>query len=123
MSVSCPDCGSTARLVGGDVIYPHRPDLYDKRFWQCPQCPGTYVGCHPGTDRPLGHLASAELRAARKHAHAAFDPLWKSGRMTRVEAYGWLADALKLSRLECHIGMFSVSQCEAAIAAVEARKP
>jgi hypothetical protein len=30
------------------------------------------VGCHPGTT-PLGNLANAKLRIARKDAHASFE--------------------------------------------------
>src|SRR5436309_3529676 len=35
---ACPYCGHFARLVGGDVIYPHRPDLSELWFWQCAPC-------------------------------------------------------------------------------------
>jgi hypothetical protein len=120
MKISCPYCGALAILVGGDVIYPHRPDLASKKFWQCAPC-GAYVGCHEaghgqgdGTT-PLGRLANAELRKAKSAAHAAFDPLWKSRRMTRKEAYAWLASALKIDPDDAHIGMFDVGQCRAVV--------
>jgi len=44
-------------------------------------------------------------------AHAAFDPLWKSGRMSRNEAYRRLAIAMGLHQDKCHIGMFDEQQC------------
>lgn len=48
-------------------------------------------------------------------AHDAFDPLWKSGRMKRGQAYAWMCKALGISRDEAHIGMFSVDQCKTLI--------
>lgn len=115
---TCPYCNDAAQLVSGNAIYPHRPDLYHLRFWQCASCEA-YVGCHRGTERPLGRLANAELRLAKQQAHAAFDPLWKFHTwgdgyqtMTRNAAYGWLADQLGIARAGCHIGMFDVEQCQ-----------
>jgi len=70
---------------------------------------------------PLGRLANAELRAAKRAAHAAFDPIWKGGDMSRHAAYGWLAKQLGISRANCHIGMFDVDGCEAVVTAAAAR--
>lgn len=118
----CVYCDNEAQLVGGDMVYPHRPDLAHLRFWQCVPC-GAYVGCHKGTAKPLGRLANAELREAKVAAHAAFDPLWKfttfkDGHqvMTRNAAYEWLADQLGIPRADCHIGMFDVERCRLVVA-------
>jgi len=120
----CPYCLQAAKLVGGEAIYPNRPDLFDLKFWQCAPCEA-YVGCHKkgaliashpkkkfsnGTV-PLGRLANAELRASKSRAHWAFDPLWKGGPMTRTAAYRWLADELGIPLERCHIGEFDVNQC------------
>lgn len=115
-TVKCPYCGDSAKMVGGDVIYPHRRDLYEKKFYQCAPC-DAYVGCHPGTTNALGRLANAELRAAKMEAHAAFDPMWKSGAKKRGGAYAWLADALEMDKKQCHIGMFDVADCRRVVAA------
>lgn len=115
MTPDCPYCGEASKLVGGDVIYPHRPDLYDKKFYQCSPC-GAYVGCHKGTEKPLGRLANAELRRAKMAAHGAFDPIWRNGGMKRSNAYAWLAQQLGLSEEECHIGMFDVDRCKQVVA-------
>lgn len=125
MAITCPYCQQPAIQVGGAAIYPHRPDLAAKQFWQCAPC-GAYVGCHPaGPGRPgnvpMGRLANAELRRAKSAAHAAFDPLWRQGGMPRRDAYKWLAQALRMRRQDCHIGMFDVAHCAAVIAAVQAR--
>ena len=106
----CPYCGEHAQLVGGLAIYPHRPDLRDKRFYLCAPC-DAYVGCHPGTTNALGRLANAELRKAKMAAHSAFDPIWKSGQKKRSSAYAWLADALQMPKKDCHIGMMDVADC------------
>ena len=111
----CPYCNAPAVLVTGREIYPHRPDLYAKHFYRCAPCDAV-VGCHPGTKHPLGRLANAELRQAKMAAHAAFDPLWKQGRMTRRQAYAWLAERLALPDRECHIGWFDPARCARVVA-------
>lgn len=47
--------------------------------------------------------------------HALFDPVWKSGKMTRTEAYTRLAKKLELPKGKCHIGMFDVEDCKRVI--------
>lgn len=114
----CPYCDAKVQLVGGLAIYPHRPDLAHKLFYRCWPC-DAHVGCHPDTTKPLGRLANAELREAKKAAHAAFDPLWTAGakKGKRSAAYAWLADALGIDGKECHIGMFDVADCRRVVAA------
>jgi hypothetical protein len=48
-------------------------------------------------------LAAPQTHAARSAAHAAFDPIWKSGRIKRGAAYQILAEELGLSRADCHM--------------------
>jgi len=118
----CDYCRRDAELVAGAVMYPARPDLARLFFWRCEPC-GAHVGCHQagkgygdGTV-PLGRLANAELRAAKSAAHAAFDPLWRSGNRTRHQAYAWLAEELGIKTHNCHIGMFDVDLCRATVRA------
>jgi hypothetical protein len=106
----CPYCKVAARLVDGTVIYPSRPDLAHLSFYLCGDC-DAYVGCHKGTTRPMGRLADKALRWAKQKAHADFDPLWKSGPMSRQQAYAWLASKMGMTARECHIGEFDVNQC------------
>jgi hypothetical protein len=108
--MKCPYCGLEVQLVDGRRIYPHRPDLYQKKFYLCAPC-DAYVGCHAGTTNPLGRLADSKLRRAKLAAHAAFDPLWKNRTMTRGQAYAWLATQLRIPQDLCHIGMMDVDQC------------
>lgn len=133
MCVTCQYCnGRAAVLVGGDRIYPHRPDLYEKKFWYCEEC-GSYVGCHPAAQPgksggqgdgtvPLGELANAATRRARNLAHAAFDPFWKGIPGGRTKAYRWLAATLNIDKSRCHIGCMTVEQCAAVVRACMERR-
>lgn len=116
----CAYCSKPTELVGGDVIYPHRPDLAEKKFYRCVPCEA-YVGCHPGTETPLGRVANVVLRTLKMRAHEAFDPLWRGGAMKRKEAYAWLREAMGLKESECHIGMFNEAQCQEVVRLCQAK--
>lgn len=110
--VHCDYCGRQAEYVDSKIIYGKSYGM----VYLCRNCMA-YVGVHKGTDKPLGRLANAQLRYWKKQAHAAFDPLWKSGRFRgyRNAAYAWLADKMELPVEETHIGMFDVDQCKRAV--------
>lgn len=106
MKLWCCGCNdyTQAELVGGEKIYPHRPDLYGLKFYQCPRCKN-YVGTHKqwgkGTDgrqyniRALGCIPTPELKNARHKIHEILDPLWKGKRSgTRKRLYKTLSDEL-----------------------------
>lgn len=122
MPVICDYCRQPAELVSGAVIHPKHPHLRSQWFWRCAPC-AAWVGCHANTKdhQPLGRLANAELRQARQGAHAIFDSLWRSGEMTRPEAYVWLANALHIQVGRCHIGWMDVDNCNRVMDAVLAR--
>lgn len=111
MNPICPYCGRPSEKVTGKNIYSHRTDLDNKTFYRCKPC-DAYVGCHPGTDEPLGRLANSELRLAKRRTHLWFDSIWKSGAMSRTQAYEWLAGQMGIKVEDCHIGMFDKEQCE-----------
>lgn len=133
--VTCQYCGEEAQLVGGDKIYPHRPDLASLKFWECEPCEA-FVGTHkPGSWRyvkgrkimhegtePLGRLAKADLRMAKRTAHLVFDPLWQSGLMTRVQAYAWLAARMGMPIDDMHIGNLDVHQCHQVVSLCKEQK-
>lgn len=114
MTVICLYCNKEAALVGGDVIYKHRPDLASKKFYFCAPC-DAFVGTHRATGVPLGSLAKPELRKLRGKCHALFDPIWKNKHMKRTSAYKWLAESLEIPAEKCHIGMFNQVMCKKAI--------
>lgn len=109
----CPYCAATANLVGGDEIYPDRTDLHNKMFWLCVPCKA-YVGVKSDSSScdPLGTLADAATRAARLAAHNVFDPIWRTGEMTRGMAYTWLADELGYNRGECHMSWMQADEAQ-----------
>ena len=114
--VTCPYCGRLAELVRGDELFCQRR-LHRKDYWRCAPC-GAHVGCHKGTTMPFGSLADVALRRLRQKAHITFDRLWKTGLMSRVEAYRWMKDSLPIQKCDAHIGMFKAEQCRQLIEAV-----
>jgi hypothetical protein len=101
-TIWCCACDADIEAIHrtGAEIYPRRPDLAHKRFWQCVAC-ANYVGCHGGGYKPLGNIPTPALRQARGHIHALLDPIWKSGRMARSEIYRRISE--KIGR-EYHTG-------------------
>lgn len=100
-------------LVNGDRVYPHRRDLYSKRFWICPveNCDAR-CGEHAANG---GYMAARETREARMNAHAIFDRLWKDGPDKRFRsrggAYEWLSKAMGMKQKDCHIGFMNAEKC------------
>lgn len=113
--MKCQYCENDAELVTGEEVYPHLPHLHANKIWRCVPCKA-WVGCHKGTDKPMGRLANAELRKAKMEAHAIFDPIWREGKRTRKEAYQWLAEKLNMPFKKCHIGYFDVDKCNQVVA-------
>lgn len=109
----CEYCGNEADLVTGKDIYPQYPGLWNLWLWQCKPCKA-HVGTHTNSKdhAALGRLANAELRKAKREAHAAFDPLWKNGQRSRKTAYKWLARKMGIDVNRCHIGWFDLDQCK-----------
>lgn len=118
--VKCPYCDSEANLVDSKVIYGRSYGM----VYLCSQYPlcDAYVGVHRGTDRPLGRMANAELREWKKKAHALFDPLWKSKRLSRGKCYLFLQDMMELTGDEAHIGMFDIDKCKKLVGIMEKRE-
>lgn len=114
---SCIHCGQDA------VLHLTSDAFYQKDYgpvWVCADC-DALVGCHPGTQRPMGTPANAEVRRLRSIVHKLFDVLWKvkrkrtGDRGSRGKAYAWFAAELGLAKEWCHISMFDAEICERAI--------
>ena len=117
-NIFCVKCNKDveANLVTGKVIYSHRPDLYNLKFYQCPICKN-YVGTHKGTIRPLGYIPTPELKQARIKVHNKLDCLWKSNKYKRHEIYKALS---KYFGYEYHNGTTkSIEECNKAIEFLE----
>ena len=118
----CPKCGKFAKLIPRVELGKHFSEGMVYACSNYPDC-DTYVGCHPGTDRPLGTMAGQSLRSVRVKAHRAFDWAWKSKRLSRTEAYGLMADILELPDRLSHIAMLDKDQCRKVIDAFNSFRP
>lgn len=107
MKIICPKCNKEAPWVENKEKYGRN---YGRSYmcYYCKPC-GTYVGCHNNTRKPLGTMADAELMGWRMKAHAAIDPLWKNGKMTRKKVYRMLKE--KLGK-EIHVGESDIETCK-----------
>jgi hypothetical protein len=129
----CPNCQRAARLTTGAEIYSNRFDLYEKFIWKCDGCEA-YVGCHGDTKKPLGFPANKSLRDKRMKVHSVIDPIWQRAsetscygpkdtdakeiimRAAHHRVYGYLAEKMGIERKQCHTAMFTMEQCDRAIA-------
>ena len=112
----CPDCGGKAELKDSAIIYGKSYGL----AYVCenyPKC-DNFVGCHKGTNKPLGTLANAKLRSKRKETHSLFDQLWKGENRERGQAYKFMAEVLDIDQEQAHIALLTFAQCDKLIKAI-----
>jgi hypothetical protein len=104
--VTCPICKKLAPWVENKAKYGRN---YGKSYmcYYCKDC-DTYVGCHNNTRRPLGTMATQELRELRMQVHKKIDPLWRNGEYSRKEVYNWLSKRLGYAY---HTGQADESTC------------
>jgi hypothetical protein len=106
-NMKCTSCG-------GKAIWVENQNIYGRNFgrsymiWLCTICKA-YVGCHNNTKVPKGTFADKETRQWRMRAHAALDPLWKSGEHSRADLYRALSDAFGM---KIHIGSSDIERCK-----------
>ena len=113
----CRYCGGVIRLVPAETVYgssANRLGMRNEKIYQCQNC-NARVGCHKGTNRPLGNVANEVLRLKRIETHQAFDSYWKRRHMSRTAAYKWLARKMDLPAETAHIGGFEMDQCQKVI--------
>lgn len=127
--IKCCACGEVGgkKMVYGIDINPHwagKP--YESfPFFLC-NC-GAYVGCHRGTEIPMGYCADAELRKLRNACHKIFDEMWrdvprKPGKKrifeSRTAAYKWLTAEMGMDKT-VHIAHLDKEEARRAIAICE----
>jgi hypothetical protein len=112
----CPYCDEPSVYVHSAEVY-YGSDRYGM-IYLCRPCQA-WVGVHKGTDRALGRLANAELRAAKHKVHELMNELHYHTNWLRhkfnSKIYPYLSRSLNLPIEETHIGMFNVEQCKQAI--------
>ena len=113
----CNFCGRMS------VVIKNNAYIYGRSYGDWPwvyicagesECCGAYVGMHPFTNIPLGTLADAKTRTARKKCKAPFEALHQTGKISRGEAYEKLAEKLGIKKEQCHFGWFDADMCEKA---------
>lgn len=109
----CNCCGREA------VEIKNNAEVYGRSYgdWPwifvCVSC-GAYVSMHPFTNIPLGTLADAKTREARKECKRPFMQIYEKGLMDRSAAYSALAKKLDIPVGECHFGWFNADMCKRA---------
>lgn len=117
-TIYCPYCGAKATLHPASYVYGEAAKT-ENMLYVCdryPKC-DSYVTAHQKTKKPMGTLANGDLRNKRIQAHKAFDWMWKSGLMTKWQAYKWMQGKLALSDKQAHIAKFSEYMCNQLIIA------
>lgn len=116
--IKCDKCFSP------QIQLKNEAEIYDKQrrdwpwVWHCNSC-GAMVGCHVGTDKPLGYMANRAVRQKRSELHLLLDPLWKCQIFDRSLLYDGLAELLKIKPSICHISTLALHQLNTAIAATQ----
>lgn len=109
----CPYCNH-------DVVLTSNKEIYGREFgngkcYLCRNC-GASVGTHDGKrNRPLGILATQEMKVLKKCCHDLFDPIWKSRKTSRTHLYVILSRLLGIETRDCHFGHFETERLLEAI--------
>ncbi len=98
--IACGQCGRPMNLWG--------------YHYTCPHC-GVKHRAHPNGE-PTGVPGDQKTAQARMKAHKAFDQIWKSGKVSRQQAYTILRRIMGMTIQEAHIGRFTWEQCQFLIA-------
>jgi hypothetical protein len=107
---------TTCRYCCALVEIRHHDEIYGRTYgewpWMyvCTECEAR-CGMHPFTAIPLGTIADAELRELRTACKPVFEAIWRYGRMSRDDAYAWLASQLGVAPELCHWGLFERHTC------------
>ncbi len=117
ISTICRYCGgkiemTDAREIYGDAV--ERLGLEKEKIYLCRTC-NARVGCHKGTERPLGNVANEVLRLKRRETHDVFDAFWRRKGLSRTQAYQWLAEQLRLPESRAHNASFEMDECQRVI--------
>lgn len=110
---TCPYCG-------GNVVLTSNKELYGKEYgngkcYLCRKCKAS-VGTHPGGKKPLGILATREMKVLKKACHELFDTAWKTRKISRSYAYQRMAELLDIPGSKCHFGYFETETLLKALA-------
>lgn len=102
-TVPCPYCKGEAELMDSIAVYrkSYGP------IYACLPC-DAYVGCHKGTEKPLGIPAKPNLRQQRKIAHGIIDTYWRTKMFTRKRVYEAVKEAMDIPWEQNHVAMWDI---------------
>lgn len=113
----CPYCGGEVKYVSNAEIY-HGKKFGNGMCYLCTNCSAS-VGVHgevePLKKRPLGILATHEMKMMKMECHRRFDYPWHTGKMRRGTCYKRLANLMKIEPSRCHFGWFNAADLERAL--------
>jgi hypothetical protein len=106
------------------VAYTSNAVIYGRKYgsghcYRCRSC-GAYVGTHEHRPKEaFGILSNAEMREWKIKCHSIFDNLWQfrnndERNRYRNMYYGRLAEALNISKSDCHFGYFDMDMLKKA---------
>lgn len=100
----CPYCSHEVVLTSNKEIYGQ--EYGNGKCYLCHNC-GASVGTHNGPrNRPLGILATKEMKVLKKACHDLFDIPWKTRKISRGRCYSIMAEKLGIETNDCHFGHF-----------------
>lgn len=105
-NIMCPNCFTKMDLVRKKKKKFEINEVHV--HYLCSKCNSTLACSAKG--RVYSYPYSEELHNARNKAHKAFDVIWKTGVMSRGDAYIWLAK--KLSMPDVHMSKLNIATCE-----------
>ena len=103
----CPYCGHVVVLTSNSELYGR--EYGNGKCYLCRNCKAS-VGTHPGGNKPLGILATKEMKVLKKCCHDLFDPIWKARKINRGKLYSILAAKLDIDVKDCHFGYFETDR-------------
>jgi hypothetical protein len=109
---TCIYCEAPVAYINNQAIYGKSYGYWPYAY-SCTKC-DSYVGVHPNTTIPLGTLANAKTRAARKKAKEPFLTWIRNKGISRNDAYKMLSEKMGIPHNECHFAWFTVELCEKA---------
>lgn len=100
----CPYCNH-------DIVFTSNKEIYGKEYgngkcYLCRNCKAS-VGCHD-SGKPLGVLATKEMKVLKTACHDLFDLVWKTKKLGRSECYRRMSILLRIEQRDCHFGHFDI---------------
>ena len=101
LKMYCCGCKKSvkARLTDGQEVYPYNKTYAKRPYWICDTCKN-FVGTHWQTNeptKPLGIIATPEIKKFRMLIHSKLDSIWKSNIMSRGQVYKLISDKLNFT--------------------------